>query len=167
MPPSHNPLYNEFHELKVLFDKFLTAQIEKVNQAGQGSSLHKISTPKDGDLHNCFIAVLRKNYPNYNLSEFDIATSEIVSKNLWRFFVEYALRIYYSQVGKVFDEKLFLQLILAVIFTLVKVYGNCEVPKTATFNNFIHAMETNERMDFAELTEQINYLVGQIEARIA
>ena len=82
----------------------------------------------------------------------------------WAFFVGYGLSVYYSCQGRNFDEKM----LLITIFTLVKAYDdNFPFPNQETLNNYLHILKPTGTMNKQDLARQVEYLLGQIEAKLA
>lgn len=171
MPPDPaDCLQFELNSLKETLDKFLITQIEKHNNINCRNRRCIILPPTISALKKCFddlfhsyVSELETEYPNITHPE--------ITNNIdpWPIFVEYALRIYYSHLSLStnLDEKLWLRLLLLVIFTLVQTYDSrYPFPNNATLTNYIAVMKNNSSMHLKNLSTDVKYLVGQIDANM-
>lgn len=169
MPPdSRNCLYARLNSFKNAFDQILATQINSKNIVNKKNRVDIIQLPSSTDLNSCFNDLLHSYVVEFENSYPNITPEEISHKiDPWPIFTGYALKIFYSQRWRGFDEKLFLRLLLAVIFTLVRhYYPNYPFTGIQTLDNYISIWKSPGDMSQGNLKKDVEYLTEQIAANI-
>lgn len=167
-PEALNRLNSELNNLKKTFDLVLAKQIDSKNIANKSNRVDMILPPTSEDLDAYFDTLSHKYVSDFKKDHPYITPAEIIRKiDPWPIFVEYALRIYYLQPRRGFDEKLFLRLLLLVIFTLVQGYDSgYPFPNKSTLDNYIANWKEDGRMNPQNLKKDVRYLTDQIAANM-